>query len=114
MPSNRNEYSFTHEQLRTQVLIIDNDDTIDRITGSSRTMSMPSTWQTVITYRGRGQVCAEKKARTPSYRRGRYNYVMAVCFPKSQPKILDYNRVVKDLNGLSGEDSWMPCGKIST
>lgn len=26
---------------------------------------------------------------------------MAVCFPESQLKILDYNRVVKDLNGLS-------------
>ena len=30
-----------------------------------------------------------------------YNYFMAVCFPESQLKILDYNRVVKDLNGLA-------------
>ena len=29
---------------------------------------------------------------------------MAVCFPESQLKILDYNRVVKDLNGLSSEE----------
>jgi len=30
-----------------------------------------------------------------------YNYFMAVCFPESQLKIIDYNRVVKDLNGLT-------------
>lgn len=32
-----------------------------------------------------------------------YNYFMAVCFPASQLTIIDYNRVVKDLNGLSDE-----------
>ena len=31
----------------------------------------------------------------------RYNYFMAVVFPDNQLKIIDYNRVVKDLNGLS-------------
>ncbi|MDE5560135.1 MAG: DUF1015 family protein, partial [Bacteroidales bacterium] len=30
-----------------------------------------------------------------------YNYFMSVIFPDSQLKIIDYNRVVKDLNGLS-------------
>ena len=32
-----------------------------------------------------------------------YNYFLAVIFPENQLKILDYNRVVKDLNGLSEE-----------
>ncbi len=32
-----------------------------------------------------------------------YCYFLAVSFPASQLKIIDYNRVVKDLNGLSGE-----------
>ena len=32
-----------------------------------------------------------------------YNFFMAVCFPSSQLTILDYNRVVKDLNGLNKE-----------
>ena len=32
-----------------------------------------------------------------------YNYFMAVCFQASQLTILDYNRVVKDLNGLTTE-----------
>lgn len=34
----------------------------------------------------------------------RYNYFMAVLFPDNQLNIIDYNRVVKDLNGLSEED----------
>lgn len=33
-----------------------------------------------------------------------YNYFMSVIFPDSQLRILDYNRLVKDLNGLSPED----------
>lgn len=35
--------------------------------------------------------------------REEYNYFMAVCFQASQLTILDYNRVVKDLNGLTSE-----------
>ena len=33
-----------------------------------------------------------------------YNYFMAVCFPDSQLTIIDYNRVVTDLNGLTPEE----------
>lgn len=33
-----------------------------------------------------------------------YNYFMAVCFQASQLTILDYNRVVKDLNGMTSEE----------
>ncbi|MEG1580362.1 MAG: DUF1015 domain-containing protein [Bacteroidaceae bacterium] len=33
-----------------------------------------------------------------------YNYFMAVCFQASQLTILDYNRVVKDLNGMTAEN----------
>ena len=36
--------------------------------------------------------------------RGEHDYYMAVCFPAEQLTFLDYNRVVKDLNGLSEED----------
>ena len=47
-------------------------------------------------------VGAEKAKQTP-YHTGKeeYNYFMAVCFQASQLTILDYNRVVKDLNGLT-------------
>ncbi len=50
-------------------------------------------------------VGAEKARQNPAHRGDEeYNYFMAVCFPAEQLTIIDYNRVVKDLNGLtSGE-----------
>lgn len=47
-------------------------------------------------------VGAEKARLNPNHKGDEeYNYFMAVCFPASQLTILDYNRVVKDLNGLT-------------
>jgi uncharacterized protein (DUF1015 family) len=47
-------------------------------------------------------VGAEKAKQNPNHRGDEeYNYFMAVCFPASQLTIIDYNRVVKDLNGLT-------------
>ena len=49
-------------------------------------------------------VGAEKQKQNPNHRGDEeYNYFMAVCFQASQLTILDYNRVVKDLNGLTLE-----------
>ena len=46
-----------------------------------------------------------EKAKNDAQHKGdeEYNYFMAVCFQASQLTILDYNRVVKDLNGLSAD-----------
>lgn len=50
-------------------------------------------------------VGAEKKKNNPNHTGNEeYNYFLAVIFPDSQLKIIDYNRVVKDLNGLSEEE----------
>lgn len=50
-------------------------------------------------------VGAEKARLNPNHKGGEeYNYFMAVCFPASQLTILDYNRVVKDLNGRNAEE----------
>lgn len=47
-------------------------------------------------------VGAEKAKQNPNHRGDEeYNYFMAVCFPANQLTIIDYNRVVKDLNGLT-------------
>ena len=49
-------------------------------------------------------VGAEKAKQNPNHRGDEeYNYFMAVCFPASQLTVLDYNRVVKDLNGMTSE-----------
>lgn len=50
-------------------------------------------------------VGAEKAKNNPNHKGDEeYNYFMAVCFPANQLTVIDYNRVVKDLNGLSKED----------
>ncbi len=50
-------------------------------------------------------VGAEKAKQNPAHiGNEEYNYFMAVCFPASQLTVLDYNRVVKDLNGMTTEE----------
>ena len=50
-------------------------------------------------------VGAEKQKQNPNHKgTEEYNFFMAVCFQASQLTILDYNRVVKDLNGMSSEE----------
>lgn len=47
----------------------------------------------------------EKREQNPNHTGAEeYNFFMAVHFPDNQLKIIDYNRVVQDLNGLSDEE----------
>ncbi len=47
----------------------------------------------------------EKRRQNPNHTgKEEYNYFMAVCFPDNQLNIIDYNRLVKDLNNLSDEE----------
>jgi len=49
-------------------------------------------------------VGGEKRANNPNHTGNEeYNYFMAVLFPDNQLKIIDYNRVIKDMNGLTKE-----------
>lgn len=51
------------------------------------------------------RVGAEMGAKDPKHDgTEEYNYFMAVCFPSSQLTILDYNRVVRDLNGMTSQE----------
>jgi uncharacterized protein (DUF1015 family) len=48
------------------------------------------------------RVCAARKAANPGHTGDEaYNYFLSVIFPHHQMRIMDYNRVIKDLNGLS-------------
>ena len=47
----------------------------------------------------------EKRKQNPDYTGDEeYNYFLAVHFPDNQLKIIDYNRVIKDLNGLTAQE----------
>lgn len=55
----------------------------------------------------------EEKAKAEPNHTGKeeYNYLLAVCFPESHLKVMDYNRVVKDLNGLTDEEFLQKVGE---
>ena len=100
------EYSFTDENgFGHSFWVIDDDATIEKITdiftnkvnafyvadGHHRTAAA-------------ARVGAEKRSGNAAHTGNEeYNYFMAVCFPETQLKIIDYNRVVKDLNGPTPE-----------
>ncbi|MBU0592397.1 MAG: DUF1015 domain-containing protein [Gammaproteobacteria bacterium] len=47
------------------------------------------------------RICAARKGANPDHNgEESYNYFLSVIFPHHQMKIMDYNRVIKDLNGL--------------
>ena len=84
--------------------VIDEKEDIDRITALFA--DMPALYIADGHHRSAAAalVGAEKAAQNPNHKGDEeYNYFMAVCFPASQLTIIDYNRVVKDLNGLTAE-----------
>lgn len=51
------------------------------------------------------KVCLKRRAQDKDYDiNAEYNYFLSVLFPQSELEILDYNRVIRDLNGLSEEE----------
>ena len=101
------EYDFVApiDGFRHQFWIISNEADMKTIT--EEFAKMPSLYIADGHHRSAAAalVGAEKQQQNPRHTgREEYNYFMAVCFQASQLTILDYNRVVKDLNGLSSAD----------
>ena len=101
------EYDYTAELdgFRHTFWIIDDDADIQRIT--ELFAAMPAMYIADGHHRSAAAalVGAEKAKQSPNHRGDEeYNFFMAVCFPANQLTIIDYNRVVKDLNGLSDEE----------
>ena len=87
------------------VWIIDQQEDIDAITKAFA--AMPALYIADGHHRSAAAalVGAEKAQQNPNHKGDEeYNYFMAVCFPANQLTIIDYNRVVKDLNGLTPEE----------
>ena len=92
--------------------IIDKQEDIDAIT--QEFAQMPALYIADGHHRSAAAalVGAEKAKQNPNHRGDEeYNYFMAVCFPANQLTIIDYNRVVKDLNGMTPEEFLAAVGK---
>ncbi|MCD8203434.1 MAG: DUF1015 domain-containing protein, partial [Prevotella sp.] len=100
------EYDFIApiDGFRHQFWIVADDNDIATVTAEFA--KMPSLYIADGHHRSAAAalVGAEKAKQNPNHKGDEeYNYFMAVCFQASQLTILDYNRVVKDLNGLTSE-----------
>lgn len=103
---NEPEYDFIApvDGFRHQFWVVADDSDIAVIT--SEFGKMPSLYIADGHHRSAAAaLVGEEKAKLNPNHTGKeeYNYFMAVCFQASQLTILDYNRVVKDLNGLTTE-----------
>lgn len=101
------EYDFIApiDGFRHQFWIIENAEDINLITAEFE--KMPALYIADGHHRSAAAalVGAEKAKQNPNHKGDEeYNYFMAVCFQASQLTILDYNRVVTDLNGLTEQE----------
>ena len=99
------EYDFTAaDTFGHKLWVIDDEATCARITEVFATI--PALYVADGHHRtaAAARVGAECKAANPNHTgQEEYCYFLAVTFPESQLRIIDYNRVVKDLNGLTEE-----------
>jgi len=100
------EYKFVDENKFTHTFWVIEDDAVNARITEIFTTQIDAFYVADGHHRtaAAARVGAEKKANNPNHTgEEEYNWFMAVCFPESHLAIIDYNRVVKDLNGLSEE-----------
>lgn len=100
------EYDFvSNDGVGHHFWLIENPDTIKKITEIFATISHLYIADGHHRSAAAALVGIEKAKENPNHRGDEeYNYFMAVCFSDKQLNIIDYNRLVKDLNGLSVEE----------
>jgi uncharacterized protein (DUF1015 family) len=99
--SHHPEYDFTaDDNIKHIVWIINEDATIERIT-KNFAEDVPTTYIADGHHRAASAAKVRKQLNSPSEES---NYFLTTLFPSDQLHILDYNRVVKDLNGMSNEE----------
>ena len=101
------EYDFTAEDgFGHHFWVVDNDETIEKLENLFKT-KVPYTYVADGHHRtaAAALVGDEKRKQNPNHTgEEEYNYFLAVHFPDNQLQIIDYNRVVKDLNGNTEEE----------
>jgi len=103
--SGNSVYDFTADDgIRHVLWVVDNDQAISAIT--EEFSKIPATYVADGHHRTAAAALVGRELRdaNPNHRGDEeYNYFLAVHFPDDQLAIMDYNRVVKDLNGMSDE-----------
>lgn len=108
------EYDFVSEDGFGHTLWVIRDKNINQTIEKLFAEKVPATYVADGHHRtaAAARVGEERKRNNPNHNgTEEYNYFMAVHFPDNQLQIIDYNRVVKDLNGLSESDFIALLGK---
>ena len=99
-------YDFTAEDgIKHRAWVIDNEDDINNLVELFK--DVPSLYIADGHHRNASaaKVGLKRRIEKPDYTGDEeFNYYLSVIFPSDQLKILDYNRVVRDLNGMSDEE----------
>ncbi|MCK9410751.1 MAG: DUF1015 family protein [Prolixibacteraceae bacterium] len=111
--SRKPEYDFVaNDGFGHHFWLVDDRNTIDKLVGLFA--AIPATYVADGHHRtaAAALVGKEKRAANPGYDgTEEFNFFLAVHFPDNQLRIIDYNRVVKDLNGLSSEELLQKLGE---
>lgn len=99
-------YDFTSEDgISHRVFVIDNDNDIETIKSAFETINSIYIADGHHRCASAVKVSLKRREANPSYTgEEEYNYFLSVLFPDDQLMIMDYNRVVKDLNGFSADE----------
>ena len=110
---NRPLYDFISEDGNGHtVWIINNDSDIERLTTLFE--KVDSLYIADGHHRAKSavEVGLKRRKENPGYTgEEEFNYFLAIAYPDNQLEVLDYNRTVKDLNGLSEEEFLNAIGK---
>ena len=92
---------ITDDGVQHTIWIVNDDETISHITSLFKEL-VPCTY--IADGHHRAASAAKVRATLGNDVTAGANYFLTTLFPSNQLQIMDYNRVVKDLNGLTGEE----------
>lgn len=100
------DYDFTNEDgVRHRVFSIFEKENIENIENGFKKVNKIYIADGHHRCASAAKVCLKRRAQDINYdENAEYNYFLSVLFPESELEILDYNRVIRDLNGLSEEE----------
>ena len=100
------DFDFTNEDgVRHRVFSVFDDDTISRIETEFAKVDKVYIADGHHRCASAAKICLKRREQCAVYdEEAEFNYFLSVLFPQSELQILDYNRVVRDLNGLSEDE----------
>ncbi|MBC7865946.1 MAG: DUF1015 domain-containing protein [Gloeobacteraceae cyanobacterium ES-bin-316] len=103
------QYDFiADDEIQHSIWIVSDDETITSITHLFQTM-VPATY--IADGHHRAASAAKVRGSLGDAATENAGYFLTTLFPSNQLSIMDYNRIVRDLNGLSAEDFLKECAE---